>query len=39
LDETQVMKTCRTGDLAGTMSSGRKIDEEVKEGEDDDLER
>jgi len=34
LDETQVMKTCRTG----TISSGRRIDEEDKENGDD-LER
>lgn len=34
LDETQVMKTCRTGELvAGTLSSGRKIEEEEKEDE------
>ena len=30
------MKTCRTGDLVATLSSGRKIEEEEKE---DDLER
>lgn len=36
LDESQVMKTCRTGgEIAGTFSSGDRIDEE-EEKEDDD---
>jgi hypothetical protein len=29
------MKTCRTGDMIGTLSSGRRIDEEDKDNEDD----
>jgi hypothetical protein len=36
LDESQVMKTCRTGgEIAGTLSSGGRIVEEEEKEEDD----